>query len=176
MLMKMQRQSNYPDSPVPPWTHYEITKWLENEIHEALSQIDHPGYAIGLYAGYATIPEEHAEAESDQFAMCFGYEVGQEAEVYLTEDDEKDARDDPLTEELLDEFFEKLGKKFSKAAPPDAGIVLPRMEITVLGSLQCAGRMIKLCRPGNCNKHTCIGKWRRFNKTCNGWKCQHSFP
>lgn len=174
--MNTQRQSNYQDSPVPPWTHYEITKQLEKELHEALVQIDPEGYAIGLYAGYTIIPDEHAEEETAQHAMCFGYEVGEYAEVYLTEDDEDVTGDDPLTEELLDEFFEKLGKKFNEAAPPDAGIILPRMEITVLGSLQCAGRMVKLCRPGNCNKQTCVGKWRRFNKTCNGWKCQHKFP
>jgi hypothetical protein len=175
--MDTQRQSRYSDSPVPPWDHYAITKEAESEIHAALEQIDYEGYAIGLYAGYATIPDEHAESESDPFAMCFGYEVGEQSEVYLPEDEETEAnKDDPLTDEFLDRLFAELAEKFSEVTPPEAGIVLPRMEITVLGSLQCAGRMVKLCRPGNCSRQTCIGKLRRFNKTCNGWKCQHKFP
>lgn len=172
--MKTQSRSIYSDAPVPPWQHYDIAKGLERDVHAALEHANYEGYAIGLYAGYATIPGKRADEESGQFAMCFGYEVGEEAEVFLPEDEEPGAnKEDPLTDEILDRLFEQLSQQFNEAAPPEAGSVLPRMEITVLGSLQCAGRMIKLCRPGNCSRQACIGKQRRFNKTCKGWKCSH---
>lgn len=173
----MKEQMSYPDSPVPPWQHYDIVKRLEFEIHAELEKINYKGYAIGLYAGYVLAPDNQKQDEDPQpFSMCYGYNVNEEVVIIPNDtlgERFDETKNDPLPEEFIDELYQKLEQFLIESAPPDVGIILPRLEITVSGSKSCCGLMCKLCRPGDCIKDGCKGKRRRFRKTCQGWKCTH---
>lgn len=183
--MKEQGYSTNPPSPLPAWQHYDVSKYAEEKVMEALANQELENVMVGLSVGYRFIPNDQPEGENYQkFSMSYGYLV--DSDVERVEDEQPTERSLPdqgaqseepgqkggLDENFISALYEQVKDLILQNAPPEIGEYLVSLEVTTAHCSQivmtCQGQKCDYC---STHKKKHIFKKRKNSSNQCVWYC-----